>query len=196
MRPGPRLPASIALCAALLGAAHAPGAGAQNPLRAEIAARSLTHMVAGTARGCGLRLFAAHVASDQWIVAVETSIDAFADGTAAFKGGVFEFAAPGPGRSPMPVPVAIDAVWVKSPDLDAFTPVLNKVDKAEGGYALRYAINVNSAIGAMLAAIKGEPILFGFRRADNLAEPVLFGNPKLGRNESEQLQRCDVNLAR
>jgi hypothetical protein len=196
MRSGPRSTASLALSAALLVLAHAPAADAQNALHAAIAAQPKIYEDAGAPRGCGLRLFAAHIASDLWIVAVETTIDAYADGTAAFKGGVFEFAAPGPGRQASPSPVAIEAVWLKSPDMDATQPVLDKIDKGPGGYALRYAINSDSAIGAMLAAMKGESMLFGFKRADNRAEPIFAGTAKLTRGEMDQLKRCLANLAR
>jgi hypothetical protein len=190
------LPASLALVAALLGVAHAPKASAQDPLHAAIAAQPVIYTDTSAPPGCGLRLFAAHVTSDLRIVAVETSIDVYADETAAFKGGVFEFSAPSPGRNASPEPVAIETVWVKSPDMGMTTPILDKLDKGEGGYSLRYATAVDSAIAVLLSAIKGESILFGFKRTASPAEPVFVGIPKLARNEIEQLQRCIANLTK
>jgi hypothetical protein len=190
------LPVLLALVAALLGVAHAAGSAAQTPLHAAIAAQSMIYADAGAARGCGLRLFAAHIASNLWIVAVETTLDIYTDGTAAFKGGVFEFAAPAQGRSPSPAPVAIEAVWAKSPEMGMTTPVLGKMDKGAGGYSLRYATGVDSAIAVLLSAMKGESILFGFRRTGHPDESTYVGTPKLAREEIEPLQRCIANLTK
>ena len=196
MRPKSWLPAPLAFFTALLGVEVAAEPVAQQPLTAAIAAQPTVYTSAGAPQGCGLRLFAAHVAANRWIVAVETAIDVYGDGTAALKGGVFEFAAPAPGRTPNPDPVAIEAVWVKAPDMGMTTPVLDRMDKGAGGYSLRYAINADSAIAVMLSAMKGESILFGFKRSANSDEPIFIGAPKMARNETEQLQRCIANLTR
>lgn len=196
MRHGSRLPAMLAFVTVLLGAASAAAAAAQDPLNAAIATKPLIHTGDGAPQGCGLRLFAAHVAANLRIVAVETSVDVYANGTAAFNGGVFEFAAPVAGRAANPEPVAIEAVWVKSPDMGMTTPVLEAMEKGAGGYSLRYAINADVAIAVMLSAMKGESILFGFSRTAPSAESILIGAPKMARNEIDQLQRCVANLTR
>jgi hypothetical protein len=190
-----RLPGLLAFVAAMFGAAHAGGSAAQDLLPAEVAAQTTIYTDAGT-RGCGLRLFAAHVASDLWIVGVETFIDVHVDGRGSFKGEVSEFAAPAHGRNANPAPVAIESIWVKPPDMGLTTPVLGKVDKGEGGYSLQYAIDADSAIAVMLSAMKGESVLFGFKRIDQPAEHIYVGAPKLTRDESERLQRCISNLTK
>jgi hypothetical protein len=199
MRHRPCLPVLLALVTALLGAAHAPNAPAQDLLRAEVAAQPMIYANVGAARGCGLRLFAAQVANNHWIVAVEASLDVYSDETAEFQGEVSEFALPirtPHGRNPHPVPVAIESIWVKAPDMGATTPVLDKVLKGQDGHSLRYAINGDSAVAVMLAAIKGESILFGFRRTANTADLIYVGTPELAPNESERLQRCIADLAK
>ena len=190
----PALRTLIALVTALLAAAHAAGSSAQDLLPAEIAARPMIHDTAGALRGCGLRLFAAHVASDQWIVAIEASVNVYADGTAAFKGEVFEFAAPARGRHASPAAVAIDSLWVKSPDIDATAPGPGNPGKDEDGYALRYAIAAESAVAVMLSAMKGDSILFGLKRTGQPAGHIYVGSPKPAPRDSEQLQRCISGL--
>jgi hypothetical protein len=190
------LPAWLALVAAILGLGHAAGSVAQDLLPAEVAAQPLTYTDAGVLRGCGLRLFAAHVASNQWIVGVETFIDVYVDGRGAFKGEVSEFAAPARGRNADPVPVAIESIWVKSPDIDATTPGPGKVSKGEDGSSLGYAIAGETTISVMLSAMRGESILFGFKRSGKPAGQIYVGAPKLAREESQQLQRCISSLTK
>jgi hypothetical protein len=179
---------------AVIAQTHAAGTSAQVLLQADIATRPLIHETAGALRGCGLRLFAAHVASDMWIVAIETAVNLYADGTAAFNGEVFEFAAPVRGRNAKPAAVEIDAIWVKSPDIDATAPGPGKAGKADDGHSLEYAIAAESAIAVMLSAMKGESILFGFRRSGNPAEHIYVGAAQPAGNDSQQLQRCIADL--
>jgi hypothetical protein len=196
MRHRTRLPALLAFVMTLLGAAQAGSAEAQDLLPVDVAAQPMIHTEAGTLRSCGLRLFAAHVDSNSWIVAVETFIDVYVDGKGSFKGEVSEFSAPTQRRNANPVPVAVESIWVKSPDTAATRPILGKVDKGEGGHELLYAIEADSAIALMLSGIKGESILFGFKRSGSPAGHIYIGVPKLARDESEQLQRCLSNLTK
>jgi hypothetical protein len=195
MRPRPCLPALLALAAAFLGMALAARSAAQELLPADVAARPMTHMEAGTQRGCGLKMFAAHVTGNQRIVGVEVFIDVYVDGKGTFTGEVSEFAAPTSARSADPVPVAVESIWVKSPDIAATRPILGKVEKGEGGDLL-YAIEADSAIALMLSAMKGDAILFGLKRSGSSADHIYVGTPNLAREESEQLQRCISNLTR
>jgi hypothetical protein len=181
---------------AILGAAHAAGTAAQDFLPAEVAAQPMIHTDAGTLRGCGLKMFAAYVGSNLRIVGVEVFIEVQVDGRGVFWGEVSEFAAPTHAPSAEPVPVAVESIWVKSPDIAATRPILGKVDKAEGGHSLLYAIEADSAIALMLSAMKGESILFGFKRSGSPADHIYVGSPKLARDESEQLQRCISNLTK
>ena len=190
----PALRALLALVTAVHAVTHAARAPAQVALHADVAVQPLLHAGTGAPRGCGLRLFAAHVTSDHWIMALETSVNVYADGTAAFKGEVLEFAAPVPRRSADPAPVDIDSIWVKSPDIDATAPGPGEAGKANNGYSLGYAIAGESAIAVMLSAMKGESILFGFKRTGKPEEHMYVGVPKPARKDSEQLQRCIADL--
>jgi hypothetical protein len=196
MRPRPCLPALLALVAAIFGTALAARSAAQDMLPAEVAARPMIHTDAGRLRGCGLKMFAAYVGSNLRIVGVEVFVSVYIDGRGAFEGEVSEFAVPTQARAAQSVPVAVESIWVKSPDSAATLPVLGKVDKGESGYSLLYAIEGDSAIALMLSGLKGETILFGFKRRGSPADHIYAGIPKLAQLEREQLQHCLADLTR